>query len=203
MIAEQIYARGVHDPKTLAAIESTPREHFVPANLAPHAYEDRALPIDESQTISQPYIVALMTAALQIKPHSKILEIGTGSGYQAAILARLAASLHTIERFDSLSKAAQFRLTELGLTNIQFHVGDGSVGLPDFAPFDRIIVTAGAPATPQPLVEQLTDAGRLVIPIGDDSQQRLVVITRKRNRTVEQPLIACRFVKLIGDAAWQ
>ncbi len=143
-----------------------------------------------------------MTQALDIKPDSTILEIGTGSGYQAAVLSRLARNIHSVERIESLAHAAEFRLGELGIYNVRIHISDGSVGLQEFAPFDRIIVTAAAPATPQPLVDQLAEGGKLVIPVGDENQQQLLLVTRNDHRIVEQPLIACRFVKLIGIAGW-
>ncbi len=202
MVREQIAARGITDERVLAAMERVPREKFVPPEQFDHAYEDRALAIGGQQTISQPYMVAFMTAALKVGPHDKTLEIGTGSGYQAAVLACLTDQLHTVERLESLSEEAAKRLTLLGFTGMHFHLGDGSLGWPEAAPYDRIIVTAGAPAVPAPLVEQLAEGGILVIPVGDASQQTLVSLSKRRGRTTERRLIACRFVKLVGRDAW-
>jgi len=202
MIAEQIEARGIHDPRVLSAIEAVPRERFLPAQFAGAAYEDRALPIEENQTISQPYIVAVMTNSLDVEPDSKVLEVGTGSGYQAAILSKLTGRLFTVERLASLSRAAADRLVHLGITHVEFRVGDGSQGWPEQAPFDRIIVTAAAPSIPQPLLDQLMVGGRMIIPVGDAAQQSLVSVLKYADRTLERPIIPCRFVKLIGRKAW-
>ncbi len=202
MIAQQIESRGVHDPRVLAAIESIPRERFVPASAHSLAYEDRALAIDQDQTISQPYIVAYMTEALRVGPRDKVLEIGTGSGYQTAILCKLVERLYTVERLSSLSETAGARLGALGISNFARRVGDGSLGWPEEAPFDRIIVTAAAPSIPAPLVEQLTVGGLLVIPVGGADQQTLVSVSKLADRTVERSLLPCRFVKFIGRWAW-
>jgi len=202
MIRDQIAARGIKDPRVLEAMAAVPREYFVPSEERDRAYEDRALAIAEHQTISQPYIVAIMTEALGVGPHDKTLEVGTGSGYQAAILARLTDCLHTIERLESLAEAAEQRLSALGITGVQFHYGDGSLGWPEAAPYDRIIVTAAAPSVPPALVEQLAEGGVLVIPLGGPSQQTLTVLNKQGGRTVERTLIACRFVKLVGRDAW-
>jgi len=202
MVQDQIAARGVRDPRVLAAMAAVPRDLFVPPDARDRAYEDRALAIDEQQTISQPYIVALMTEALQVRPHDNTLEVGTGSGYQAAILSQLTDSLHTIERLETLAEGAERRLKALGVTGIHFHLGDGSLGWPDAAPYDRIIVTAAAPAVPQALVSQLNESGLLVIPIGGPSQQTLTVVHKQGGRSTERTLIACRFVKLFGRDAW-
>ncbi len=203
MIATQIEARGVGDPGVLAAIERVPRELFVPEVVRELAYEDRALVIDAEQTISQPYIVAYMTSALGVEPGHKVLEIGTGSGYQAAILSELTQRLYTIERIATLSEAASARLRLLGIEDVRYRVGDGSLGWPEEAPFDRIIATAAAPAVPQPLLDQLSVGGRIVIPVGNTERQTLLSITKHSDRTVERPLIPCRFVKFIGEAAWR
>ena len=203
MIEEQIRSRGVHDPRVLDAMASLPRERFVPPSERGMAYEDRALPIECGQTISQPLIVGYMTEVLAVTPDSKVLEIGTGSGYQTAVLARLARVVHSVERIDALRERAAENLAGLQLANIFLHSGDGSLGLPAFAPFDRIIVTAGAPRIPPSLVEQLVDGGRLVIPVGGPTEQTVVCVVREGSRTVETPMLACRFVKLIGREGWQ
>ncbi len=200
MIATQIEARGIGDPRVLAAIERVPRERFVPEAIRHLAHDDCALAIEADQTISQPYIVAYMTHALRVGPNTRVLEIGTGSGYQSAILSELTQQLWTIERIAELSRTASERLRG---RDIHFRVGDGSLGWPEEAPFDRIIVTAAAPSVPQPLLDQLVDGGALVIPVGDSANQRLLAITKLPDRTIEHPLIRCRFVKFIGEAAWQ
>lgn len=202
MVETQCRARGIRDERTLNALVEIPRELFVPANQQPEAYTDRALPIDFGQTISQPYIVALMTETLRIEPHHVVLEIGTGSGYQSAILARLARHVCTVERLPDLSAAAAARLAALDLRNVTYHVGDGSAGWPRYTPYDRIIVTAGAPRVASALVRQLTMGGRLVAPIGDEESQTLVSVDLTPDGPVETPMIACRFVKLIGRDAW-
>ncbi len=200
MVERQLAARGIVDPRVLRAMGEVPREVFVPADQAAAAYDDRALPVGEGQTISQPYIVALMSEALRIERGHRVLEVGTGTGYQTAVLARLAERVHTIERIEALSLAAQSRLADLGIANVLFRVGDGTLGWPDAAPFDRIIVTAAAPKLVDPLVDQLGDGGRLVIPIGEDTAQHLTAIDRRGGKTVEHPLIPVRFVRLIGAA---
>ncbi len=202
MIAQQIEARGIGEPRVLAAIEAVPREQFVPPPMRELAYEDRALAIEENQTISQPYIVAYMTNALRIEPHHKVLEVGTGSGYQAAIISQLTDRLYTIERIASLARCAQERLNRLGVRGVHHRVGDGSMGWPEEAPFDRIIVTAAAPSIPQPLVDQLTQNGRMIIPVGRAEQQTLTALDKRQGRIIERPLIPCRFVKFVGQAAW-
>ncbi len=202
MIEQQIAARGIRDPDVLRALAETPREQFVLPRDAEIAYDDRALAIDCDQTISQPYIVAYMSEKLRIDPTHQVLEIGTGSGYQTAILARLTRHLHTIERLDSLSRHAARRLADLGITGVHFHVADGSLGCPQAAPFDRIIVTAAAPSVPTPLMDQLVDGGRMLIPIGDATQQTILSIIKRGPRIVEVPLIPCRFVKLLGQSGW-
>jgi protein-L-isoaspartate(D-aspartate) O-methyltransferase len=203
MVEEQIRLRGVHDPRVLDAMASIPRERFVPLAERASAYEDRALSIDLGQTISQPFIVAYMTELLAVMPDSKVLEIGTGSGYQTAVLGRLARTVHSVERIDALRERAAHTIAALRLTNIVLHTGDGSLGLPAFAPFDRIIVTAAAPRIPTPLVEQLVDNGRLVIPVGGNTEQTIVRVVRQGSRTIETPMLACRFVKLIGREGWE
>lgn len=198
MIEAQIAARGIDSPAVLQALDATPREWFVAEEQKSVAYADRPLSIGEGQTISQPYIVALMTSLLQVRPTDRVLEIGTGSGYQTAILARLAARVFTIERIASLSHRAAARLAEHGIQNVEFRIGDGSLGWPEAAPFDRILVTAGAPDIPKPLYEQLADGGRMVLPVGPEYDQSLRVLERRGFECIEQPGIPVRFVPLIG-----
>lgn len=200
MVDWQLAERGIRDPRVLEALRTVPREAFVPAHLTENAYEDRALPIGLGQTISQPYIVGYMTEQLGVGPDHRVLEIGTGTGYQTAILARLARTVITMERFDAFSEAARRRLNDLGVRNVVFRVGDGSLGCPDAAPYDRILVTAAAPDLVQPLVNQLADGGRMVLPLGEDSSQHLALVERCRGRTIERPLIGVRFVRLVGAA---
>lgn len=199
MVETQIEARGVRDARVLEAMRSIPRDLFVPSESAFRAFEDRALPIGMGQTISQPYIVALMTQLLAIEPQHRVLEIGTGSGYQTAILAMLARHVFSIERLEPLSSTAREQLNRLGLSNVTLLVADGSLGWPAESPFDRIIVTAAAPAITPALVDQLADGGRLVTPVGDDNSQYLTTVARQGDRTIETPSIAVRFVKLIGE----
>jgi len=201
-VQEQLRNGGSRDERVLAVMSHIPRERFVGAANLAAAYEDRALPIAEGQTISQPYMVAAMTAALQPAATHRVLEIGTGSGYQTAILARLAREVYTIERIESLSREAARLLGELDLVNIHYRVGDGTLGWPDAAPFDRILVTAGAPRIPSPLVDQLAEGGRLVIPVGSAESQTLVAVERYGDKTIERPLMGCRFVPLVGQAGW-
>ncbi len=198
MIETQIAARGIDNPAVLQALDVTPREWFVADGQIPLAYADRPLPIGQGQTISQPYIVALMTSMLQVQRSHRVLEIGTGSGYQTAILARLAAEIFTVERFAELSRLAAERLQHHGISNVRFRVGDGSLGWPEEAPFDRIVVTAAAPEIPQPLYRQLCDGGRMVLPVGPESDQTLRVVERNGTEFVEHPGIPVRFVPLIG-----
>lgn len=198
MVVHQIAARGVRDERVLEAMRAIPRERFLPPQEADHAYADRALAVAWGQTISQPYIVALMSEALQVAPFHRVLEVGTGTGYQTVVLAMLARHVDTVERIEELSDAAQVRFTETGLTNATFHIGDGSLGRPYAAPFDRILVTAAAPCVPSPLIDQLTEGGRLVLPVGEEGSQQLVCVERHPGRIVERSLIAVRFVRLIG-----
>jgi len=205
MIRQQIVARGIKDPATLAALERIPRERFVPQNQRDAAYEDRALPIGLGQTISQPYIVACMTEMLDLQKGMKVLEVGTGSGYQTALLAAMGGRVHTIDRLAELSRTARQMLAELGLeakTEVHCHVGDGSIGLKNEAPFDRILVTAAAPQIPPALLDQLVLGGQLVAPVGQADQQVLTRVVRQAGRTLEYPGLACRFVKLIGRQGW-
>ena len=203
MVARQIAARGVRDGRTLAAMVAVPRHPFVPAALAFAAHDDAPLPVGHGQTISQPYMVALMTEALLPRRHDCVLEIGTGSGYQAAILAHLVRRVVTIERIDALADGARRRLDALGIDNVEIHVADGSLGWPAGAPYDGILVTAASPCIPEPLVAQLAPGGRLVVPVGDLALQELVVGVLSPDGLVTRQAGACRFVPLIGRHAFQ
>jgi protein-L-isoaspartate(D-aspartate) O-methyltransferase len=202
MVARQIQARGVRDTRVLDAMREVPRHRFVPPAVRAEAYEDRPLGIGEAQTISQPYMVAIMTELLAPEPHHRVLEVGTGSGYQTAILSRLASRVDSIERHAPLADNARKTLDELGVTNVIVHVGDGTKGLPAEAPFDRVLVTAGAPVVPEPLMEQLAEGGRLVIPVGPPGWQRLTVIERQGGAFDRREADACVFVPLIGRYGW-
>ena len=197
MVREQIEARGVRDAPTLAAMRKVPRHELVPANARARAYDDNPLPIGHDQTISQPYIVAFMTEALGLRGGEKVLEVGTGSGYQAAVLAEIAAEVYTIEIVTPLAERARQDLARLGYGNVHVRAGDGYQGWPEAAPFDAIIVTAAAPRIPEPLKEQLKDGGRLVIPVGEEYQS-LVVLTRQGSRYVERTVLPVRFVPMTG-----
>jgi len=197
MVERQIVARGVRDAQTLAAMRAVPRHLFVPPNLVRQAYDDHPLAIGHGQTISQPYIVAFMTEALGLEGGEKVLEIGTGSGYQAAVLSRIARRVFTIEIVAPLAREAGERLRELGYENVEVRAGDGYRGWPEAAPFDAIMVTAAAPRVPEPLREQLRDGGRLVLPVGDDWQE-LVVITRRGDSFEEKKVLPVRFVPMTG-----
>lgn len=199
MVATQIAARGVRDRRVLAAMAWTPREWFLPPSLAGDAYEDAPLPIGSGQTISQPYIVALMTAWLAPRRRDRLLEIGTGSGYHTAIVARLAGTVYTIERLPDLLVEAEERFRRLGLANIETRLGDGARGWPEQAPFQGILVTAAAPQIPEPLASQLAVGGRLVIPIGDLAAQELVIVQRTPGGLEERRAGGVRFVPLISQ----
>jgi protein-L-isoaspartate(D-aspartate) O-methyltransferase len=196
-------SRGIIDERVLDVIATIRRDRFVPERLRERAYEDNALPIGAEQTISQPYIVALMTQELLLRGDEVVLEIGTGSGYQTAILAQLCQHVVTVERLEELAEPARRVLDELGYNNIEYWTGDGTLGCPERAPFDGIIVTAAAPAMPQPLYEQLNIGGRMVIPIGDEVSQSLEVIQKTETRPETKTACECRFVKLIGAAGWR
>ena len=198
MVEEQIRRRGVRDERVLSAMEEVPRHLFIPKEIRHLAYEDDPLPIGEGQTISQPYIVAEMTAALRLSGTEKVLEIGTGSGYQTAILARLCRELVTIERLPSLSADAQRRLSTMDVRNVTFVVGDGSLGSPEHAPFDRILSAAASPSVPAPWVSQLSEGGIIVLPVGGRYEQELTRVTRSGSRTETEGLGGCRFVPLVG-----
>lgn len=202
MIDRQLRDRGIRNPRVLAVMAELPREAFLPPHLAASAYDDSALPARCGQTVSQPYIVAVMTERLRVEPHHRVLEIGTGAGYQTAILARLAAAVYSVERIAELSRDAAERLSHLGVENLQLCVGDGSLGWPEHAPFDRIMVTAGAPDVPAALSAQLADGGRMVIPVGPSDAQVLICVERRGGEFRREHIVACRFVRLIGRDAW-
>ena len=202
MVAEQIVLRGVHDRRVLEAMRQVPRHCFVPAEYQDMAYSDGPLPIGEGQTISQPYIVALMTEQLHLHGEETVLDIGTGSGYQAAILARLARQVHTIERFPLLAERARAALASAGIHNVSVHVGDGSGGLAEFAPYQGILVAAAAPRVPQPLLEQLDEGGRLVLPVGGWAGQTLETWQRCGERYDCEHVLPVAFVPLRGAHGW-
>jgi len=203
MVEDQIIARGIKDARVIAAMKKVPRHLFVEEALQSQAYSDHPLPIGEKQTISQPYMVALMTEALQLKGNEKVLEIGGGSGYQTAILAELSEKVFSIERIRSLAIRARQLLYELGYYNVELKILDGTYGWMEEAPFDAIIVAAGAPDIPQPLLEQLAMDGRLVIPVGDAYVQDLIRVTKTAEGIKKEDLGGCRFVKLIGRYGWE
>lgn len=203
MVRDQIARRGIRDARLLEAMGTIPRHEFVPPAQRAWAYADGAQRIGMGQTISQPYIVALMTDALRLRGSEKVLEIGTGSGYQAAVLGRMAREVHTIERHASLASAARMLLAEQGFTNIQVHVGDGSLGLEAYAPYQGILVTAAAPSVPQSLLYQLDEDGRLVLPVGQRFSQVLQVWQRQGEQFSHNTITAVAFVPLIGDEGWE
>ena len=203
MVERQIEARGVHQPRLLAVMREVPRHRFVPSRSVSEAYEDRPISIGMGQTISQPYMVALMTEALEVCPDHNVLEIGTGSGYQTAVLAGLAKHVYSIERIPELADRARTLLAELQITNASVHVGDGTCGLPEGAPYDGILVTAGSPGVPEPLVNQLIPGGRLVIPVGESSHQTLTVVVRDADGIRTRAVTGCVFVPLIGAHGWE
>lgn len=203
MVRRQLAARGIADRRVLAAMAAVPREHFVPEHLARHAYDDGPLPIGHDQTISQPYIVALMTEQAAVTRHSRVLDVGTGSGYQTAILAKLAKHVWTIERVPELACQAERRLHDLGITNVTFVVGDGAVGYQDAAPYEAIVVAAAAPRPPTPLLDQLAIGGRLVIPVGDRVLQELTVVEHRPGGLRTRHAGGCRFVPLISPEAFE
>lgn len=203
MISHHLVARGIRDPLVLDAMRATPREDFVPADLRPYAYDDGPLPIGEGQTISQPYIVALMIAAAHVRPGARVLEVGAGCGYAAAVMSRIAARVHAIELHEALARKARETLARLGYDTIEIRTGDGTLGWPDAAPFDAIIVSAAGPEAPEPLKSQLAVGGALVIPVGPPGAQRLVKITRVSETGFHrEDLGAVAFVPLIGKHGW-
>jgi protein-L-isoaspartate(D-aspartate) O-methyltransferase len=202
MVETQIAARGIRDQRVLQAMREIPRHLFLDEGMWEQAYQDHPLPIGEKQTISQPYIVALMTEALEPNPRDRVLEIGTGSGYQTAILASLCEWVYSVERIRSLALKARRVLDQLRLYNVSIRIGDGTEGWSENAPYDGILVTAGAPEVPQPLKEQLAEGGRLVIPVGDRFSQTLYRILRKGDEFHQEDLGGCRFVDLVGRYGW-
>ena len=203
MIERQLRRRGIIDSGVLAAMAAVRREEFVPNEFRAHAYEDAPLPIGERQTISQPYIVGVMTASLHLTGSERVLEIGTGCGYQAAILSHLTKIVFTIESHSQLAAAATARLDRLGYKNVHVHCGDGTLGLAEFAPFDAILVAAAAPVVPEPLRSQLAEDGRMILPVGDAENQELRLIERLGNSFNTRTLDSCRFVPLIGFHGWK
>jgi protein-L-isoaspartate(D-aspartate) O-methyltransferase len=203
MVEEQLAARGVADPQVLAVLRRVPRHRFVQEALRDRAYGDHPLPIGEEQTISQPFIVGLMTALLELTGREKVLEVGTGSGYQTAVLAELARRVCSIERLPRLAERARATLESLGYDNVWARVGNGTLGWPDEAPFDRIIVTAGGPGVPPPLVQQLADGGRMVLPVGSADNQVLTIVENLGGEIRTSTHSECKFVKLVGKYAWE
>jgi protein-L-isoaspartate(D-aspartate) O-methyltransferase len=198
MVAAQLRQRGIRDERVLAAMERVPRHEFVRADKQHEAYEDQPVAIEAGQTLSQPYIVAAMLEAIALRAADTVLEIGTGSGYQTAILAELAQKVYTVERHAALSTSAQERLFSLGNTSVTFVVGDGSLGLPQHAPYDAIVVSAAAPRVPESLVAQLAEGGRLIVPVGHADSQQLELVRKVGGRASATTLDGCRFVPLIG-----
>jgi protein-L-isoaspartate(D-aspartate) O-methyltransferase len=203
MIEKQLRRRGITDGAVLAAMMAVPRHEFVPEELRSRAYEDAPLPIGGGQTISQPYIVAAMTSALRLQPGDRVLEIGTGCGFQAAVLSHLAREVFTIELRPELASAASEKLARHGYHNVHVHCGDGTFGLPEFAPFDAVLVAAAAPEVPEPLLAQLAEAGRLIIPVGDADNQELRLVEKHAGVFSSKILEGCRFVPLVGQHGWQ
>ena len=203
MVAEQLVKRGIADPAVLEAMRNVPRHLFVDEALRDRAYGDHPLPIGDAQTISQPFIVARMTELLRLTGREKVLEIGTGSGYQAAVLSRLAARVCSIERIPKLAARARQALEAIGASNVWVRTADGTMGWADEAPFDRILVAAGGPSVPPPLVDQLAEGGRLVMPVGPEDAQRLKIVDKQGGQTRESEDSGCVFVKLIGKYAWE
>lgn len=202
MVQHQLEAWGIADPRVLDAMRRVPRELFVPDNERDEAYYDGALPIGEGQTISQPFVVAIMTETLRLQGDEKVLEIGTGSGYQTAVLSLLAKAVYTVERIARLSHQAQATLARWGASNVHFLVGDGSLGWPEHAPYDAILVTCAAPAVPQPLLDQLADGGRMIVPVGPRGYQDLVLVRRTGENVTQDRLSPVAFVPLIGQHGW-
>ena len=202
MVEEQLRGRGISDARVLQAMDRVPRHQFVPGPVGVGVYDDYPLSIGCNQTISQPYMVALMTECLALRGGEHVLEIGTGSGYQTAILAELAGEVFTVERFPNLSARAEATLTDLGCTNIRFRVGDGTLGWPEEAPFDRILCTAAAPRPAKPWVGQLADGGQLVAPVGERYGQTLTIFTKRGDHLVKREVCGCVFVPLVGEYGW-
>ncbi|HEX9454607.1 MAG TPA: protein-L-isoaspartate(D-aspartate) O-methyltransferase [Candidatus Binatia bacterium] len=203
MVQEQIIARGISDSRVIAAIRKIPRHLFIDPGIVNRAYDDSALPIGEKQTLSQPYMSARMTEALKLTGTEKVLEVGTGSAYQTALLAEICFNVFSVEKIRGLSRKARLLLDQLGYQNIALHVGDGTIGWSEHAPYDAIIVTAGAPSAPKPLLDQLSVGGRMVIPVGEEQGQTLIRVTRTRSSFKEEQLGECKFVKLLGKYGWR
>jgi len=203
MVEEQLISRGIHDQRVLSAFRKVPRHRFVEAGLESRAYEDHPLSIGSGQTISQPYMVALMTERLGLKGGEKVLEIGTGSGYQTAILAELSTEIYSLERISYLAEQAEKKLNEIGYVNVKIKMGDGTLGWPEHSPYDRILVTAGSPDIPKPLIGQLNNKGRLVIPVGGSFSQMLRVVEKVDKGLKETDVCGCVFVPLVGKFGWQ
>ncbi|MBC7782955.1 MAG: protein-L-isoaspartate(D-aspartate) O-methyltransferase [Burkholderiales bacterium] len=203
MIKQQIIARGIRDPRVIEAMKWLPRERFLPEEIQGHAFDDAPAQIGHGQTISQPYIVALMTEALRPEPDHRVLEIGTGSGYQTSVLARLTGEVYTVERIKSLLDESFERIMSLGIRNVHFHFGDGSLGWPKHGPYDRIIVTAAAPSLPRGLADQLVDGGVCIAPIGDRTAQQLMRYVKTPGGLEQHAICGVRFVPLIGQDGWE
>ena len=203
MVEYQLIPRGISSPEVLAAMRAVPRHLFVEPSLRSNAYHDHPLPIDEGQTISQPYMVAVMTELLDVTADCAVLEIGTGSGYQTAVLAELARRVYSVERLPKLAVQAETLLASLHYHNVVIHAGDGTLGWPEHAPYDRILVTAGAPAVPEALITQLAEGGKLIIPVGTRISQTLHIITKQQGRLHTETACPCVFVKLIGQEGWE
>lgn len=203
MVQEQLEARGISDTRVLQAFLAVPRHEFVAKDLQSEAYADHPLPIGGGQTISQPYMAALMVQLLRLHGHERVLEVGTGSGYQLAILSQLALEVYSIDRLPELAEQALRRLEHLGYLNVHVTVGNGSMGWPDYAPYEGMLVAAGAPDIPPPLVRQLADGGRLVIPLGSQQAQTLTLVEKRRDALHQQAITRCVFVPLLGEYGWR
>lgn len=203
MVEEQIKMRGIKDERVLEVMREIPRHLFIPEQHRPYAYEDHPLPIGEGQTISQPYMVALMTEALEVKEEDKVLEIGAGSGYQAAILSRLSSQVYTVERISSLALRCEKLFQELGYKNIKVKIGDGTEGWEEYSPYNGIIATAATAEIPPPLIKQLATNGRIVIPVGNSFSQDLIVGKKIKNTLIKKSVCSCVFVPLIGKYGWK
>lgn len=203
MIKTQLIGRGIKDKRVLKAMDEVLRHYFVSEKIVEESYEDKALPISEKQTISQPYMVALMTELLKLTGEEQVLEIGTGSGYQAAILSKLAKEVYTVERLAELAQASKRIFDKLGLDNIKMRIGDGTKGWQEYSPYDCIMVTAGSPNIPAPLVEQLKINGRMVIPVGSKTMQILTYVEKREKKIYTKDILSCTFVHLIGEEGWK
>jgi protein-L-isoaspartate(D-aspartate) O-methyltransferase len=203
MVKTQLIPRGIKDERVLNAMKKVPRHLFIDESMQYKAYDDMALPIGEGQTISQPYMVAVMTQLLELKGNEKVLEIGTGSGYQAAILAELAEEVYSVERVTALAIRAEERFHSLEYNNIHVKMGDGTLGWPEEAPFDRIIITAGTPKIPDPLIEQLSEKGIIIAPVGERFSQQLLKVRKSKGKLLEDYHTLCVFVPLIGEYGWK